>query len=67
MTGITIFECGPQTKQCRCDCGGGHTICEHVFEGEAPITDGEGRVCGATTVCNRCGLSAYSHSIWTGD
>ena len=58
------FECGPQTLYCRCDCSSKRTVCDHVFEGSADIVDGEGRLCGATRVCNRCGLSAYDHSLW---
>ncbi len=63
-----IFECGPQTKQCKCTCSSGDRApCEHVFEGNADIVDHEGRVVGGTTVCNRCGLSAYDHALWTGE
>lgn len=40
--------------------------CEHDFSGGRDLTDAEGRVCGFTTVCTKCGMDAMTYSLRTG-
>ena len=41
-------------------------ICEHDFQGWEVLTDEEGRECGGTTVCTKCGMDAMSYSLRCG-
>ena len=41
--------------------------CEHDFKGGHDLTDDEGRVCGFTTVCTKCGLDAMTYSLRCGE
>lgn len=49
---LTVFQCGP------------NRTCDHVFDTYEPLTDSDGRVCGETTVCSKCGESAFNLSMW---
>lgn len=49
---VTIIECGP------------NRACEHVFDKYVPITDSDGRVCGETAACSKCGETAFNLSMW---
>lgn len=40
--------------------------CQHNFQGWHDFTDDEGRACGGTTVCTKCGMDAMTYSLWTG-
>jgi hypothetical protein len=40
--------------------------CDHDFQGGVDLRDDEGRVCGFTTVCTKCGMDAMSYSLRTG-
>lgn len=58
---VTAIACGPSTGKCKCQCPDGP--CEHVWDGpEIELMDGQ---C-VTVTCSRCGMSAYSHSMWVG-
>lgn len=35
----------------------------HNWEGNRDILDSEGNICGGTTICTKCGLDAFSHSL----
>lgn len=50
----TVFLCGPNRK------------CDHVMDRYEPIVDSDGRECGATLVCSRCGETAFNMSVWDG-
>jgi len=41
--------------------------CEHDFQGWRALTDDEGRECGGTTVCTKCGMDAMTFSLRCGD
>jgi hypothetical protein len=57
----TIFVCGPSNPRCKCQCPDGP--CEHVWDGEEVEFD-NGQCVSVT--CSRCGMSAFSHSMWVG-
>lgn len=40
--------------------------CKHDFQGWVALKDDEGRECGGTTVCTKCGMDAMSYSLRTG-
>jgi hypothetical protein len=40
--------------------------CDHDFKGWVDLRDEEGRVCGGTTVCTKCGMDAMSYSLRVG-
>lgn len=56
----TVILCGSSSDRCRCDCP---RSCEHVWDGEKMLRDASGRVCGATAICSRCGMSAMDHDV----
>jgi hypothetical protein len=58
----TIFMCGPSTAECKCECGRGGG-CEHDWTG--PTVNPEPGL--YTVTCARCGMDAFTHSLWTGD
>ena len=37
--------------------------CDHDFQGWEELKDDEGRVCGGTTVCTRCGMTSFAHAL----
>ncbi len=41
--------------------------CNHDFQGGIDLKDDEGRVCGFTTVCTKCGMDAMSYSLRMGE
>jgi hypothetical protein len=41
--------------------------CKHDFRGWRALTDDEGRECGGTTVCTKCGMDAMTYSLRCGD
>lgn len=41
--------------------------CDHDFSGGVDLKDDQGRVCGFTTVCTKCGIDAMSYSLRCGD
>ncbi len=41
--------------------------CNHDFQGWQPLHDEQGRECGGTTVCTKCGMDAMSYSLRMGD
>jgi hypothetical protein len=41
--------------------------CNHDFQGWEELKDNEGRICGGTTVCTKCGMDAMSYSLRYGD
>lgn len=47
---VTIFLCGP-------------TRCEHDYSRIEDIVM-DGRVCGATAVCSKCGAAAIDEAMW---
>lgn len=50
---VTIFECGPNRD------------CEHEMDAYEDLYDDDGRVCGSTLVCSKCGQSAFNLSLWS--
>jgi hypothetical protein len=57
---ISTRVCGPSRMPiCKCQCPEGP--CEHRWDG--PIEE-QGSV--TTVTCSRCGMSAFSHSMWVG-
>lgn len=40
--------------------------CNHDFQGWEVLRDEEGRECGGTTVCTKCGMDAMSYSLRCG-
>jgi len=36
---------------------------KHDFQGWIDLKDENGYVCGGTTVCTKCGLDAFTHSL----
>ncbi len=42
-------------------------VCDHDWSGEEDIEDDEGVSCGSTTVCVKCGMTAFEHSLRYGD
>lgn len=40
--------------------------CKHDFQGWVVLHDEEGRECGGTTVCTKCGMDAMSYSLRCG-
>jgi len=50
---VAVFLCGPNRE------------CEHLMDRYEPITDSEGRECGATLVCSKCGETAFNLSAWS--
>lgn len=49
---VAVFLCGP------------NRTCEHVMDHYIDLTDSEGRVCGMTAVCSKCGETAFNLSYW---
>lgn len=49
---VTIFLCGP------------NRTCDHVFDKWENLYDGD-RVSGETTVCSKCGETAFGLSLWS--
>jgi hypothetical protein len=47
---LTLFLCGP-------------TKCEHDYSKWEPIIE-NGRECGGTAVCAKCGQSAFAEAQW---
>ena len=41
--------------------------CDHDFQGWEVLKDDEGRECGGTTVCTKCGMDAMSYSLRCGE
>ena len=50
---ITIFVCGPNRWKC-----------EHDYSRYVDILDSEGKFCGQTLVCSKCGRTAYDEAQW---
>lgn len=40
--------------------------CDHDFQGWEALKDEEGRECGGTTVCTKCGMDAMTYTLRTG-
>jgi hypothetical protein len=51
--GITVFFCGPNRE------------CDHDMSLQEDLYD-EGRVCGSTAKCSKCGETAFNISMWDG-
>lgn len=49
---VTIFECGP------------NKVCDHAMESYIDLYDENGRICGSTLVCSKCGETAFNISMW---
>ena len=56
---VTAFVCPPG---CRCECATGGP-CEHEWRGRVKIRDTRGWICGESSVCSRCGVTAMSHDL----
>jgi hypothetical protein len=37
--------------------------CDHAMDSYEDIFDNDGRVCGSTLVCSKCGITAYEISL----
>lgn len=37
--------------------------CDHVFDGEQELLREDGSVSGSTTVCSKCKMTAFEHSM----
>lgn len=51
---VAVFVCGP------------NRTCEHEMNGYVDILDTDGRPCGSTLVCSKCGETAFNLSMWDG-
>lgn len=52
---VTVIQCGPNRK------------CEHAMDHYIDLTDSDGRVCGSTLACSKCGETAFNLSMWDDD
>ena len=50
---VTAFLCGPNRE------------CEHVMDHYVPLYDSDGRVCGETSACSKCGETSFNLSMWS--
>jgi hypothetical protein len=41
--------------------------CDHDWSGEEELLDESGRVRGSTTVCSKCNMTAFDHSMRYGE
>jgi len=70
MAEITLFQCGPSSPTCHCECdkweeGKPKPRCDHVWDGkveEGPLYAGRGWY--STTTCSRCGMTSMAHDEW---
>jgi hypothetical protein len=51
---LTVFECGPKRT------------CDHDMSLWEDLYDEDGRVCGGTQKCSKCGETAFNISMWEG-
>lgn len=49
---IILFVCGPDRT------------CDHQMDHYEPIYDSDGRTCGVTLVCAKCGMTAFDMAQW---
>jgi len=56
---VVVFACGPSKGPCKCECPDGP--CDHVFDGPEETGDNY-----SSATCSKCGMSAITHSLWTG-
>lgn len=49
---LTVFQCGPNRE------------CDHAMDHYRDIVDANGRVCGTTLACSKCGETAFNLSMW---
>lgn len=61
---VEAYVCGPSNTKCSCQCPEGP--CEHEFTNGRDVVGDTGQVVGNTLVCERCGMDAIAHSLWTG-
>lgn len=80
--GVTVFQCGPSSPTCRCNCGytcGGPGRCKlgiqecldagHFVKDCGHDFSGPLKDIGnrcMSVVCQKCGLSALGHDEWAG-
>jgi len=50
---VTVFACGP------------NRVCDHDMSGWQNIVEPDGKVCGGTAVCTKCGETAFNISMWS--
>lgn len=48
---VTIFQCGPSKR-------------DHDYNDYEDVVDDQGRVCGGTNVCTKCGARAIDEARW---
>lgn len=49
---VKVFRCGPNRS------------CEHTMDHYIDLTDLNGRVCGITLACSKCGETAFNIDMW---
>ena len=56
MNEITAFVCGPPER-----CTDGN---EHDEKGRETLYNADGKPCGESVACSRCGLTAFERDLW---
>jgi len=62
---MQVFEYGPPTGTCKCDCSTGGP-CEHVWDGPSEdiyLHYEEGGLSSSST-CSKCGVLTIAHDLW---